>query len=254
MTTKPTSAKIAVQLPEVPQPEDMNNYIFFHSLGHGRHLAAHFGKPETTMVFSEVFISPRVDSDQSEMLAPDLLIAFDVDPRALNRDLGYVIDHQGKPPDFVLEIASRKTGVRDITVKRDRYAEMGIPEYWRFDNTGGEYVGAALAGDRLVNGVYQPMPIEQLDDETWQGHSDILNLDLRWDHGQLGWYYPNTGRHITTFDDETARADSERARAESERVRAESERVRADNAEARAEDAEARNRQLEEEIRRLRNS
>ena len=247
MTTKPTSAKIHLQLPEVPEPEDMNNYAFFHSLGHGMHLAAHFGKPETTIVFSDVYISPKVGSDQSEMLAPDLLIAFDVDPQALNRDRGYAVDHQGKPPDFVLEIASRKTGVRDITVKRRRYAEMGIPEYWRFDNTGGEYVGAALAGDRLVNGVYQPMPIEQLDDETWQGHSDVLNLDLRWERGQLGWYDPNTGRHITTFDDETARADNER-------VRAETERARADNAEARAEDAEARNRELEEEIRRLRNS
>ena len=253
MTTKPTSAKIAVQLPEVPQPEDMNNYIFFHSLGHGRHLAAHFGKPETTMVFSEVYISARADSDQSDMLAPDLLIAFDVDPQALNRDLGYVIDHQGKPPDFVLEIASRKTGRRDITVKRRRYAEMGILEYWRFDNTGGEYVGAALAGDRLVEGVYQPMPIEQLDDETWQGHSDVLNLDLRWEQGQLGWYDPNTGRHITTFDDEMDRAENERRRADYAEARLDSAEALAERERTRADEAEARARQLEEEIRRLTN-
>ena len=40
---------------------------------------------------------------------PDLLIAFDVDPEAYQSSNAYVISEQGKPPDFVLEIASRGT-------------------------------------------------------------------------------------------------------------------------------------------------
>ena len=60
---------------------------------------------------------------------------------------------RGKPPDLVMEIASRHTGRVDVTAKRDDYAALDIPEYWRFDETG-EYHGSRLAGDRLENGAY----------------------------------------------------------------------------------------------------
>ena len=233
MTTKSTSGKNAVRLPDPPQPEDMNNYKFFHSLGNGPHLTNRLGNPQTTIVFSEVYLSPSLNSRQADMLVPDLLVAFDVDPAAFDNHNGYVIDQQGKPPDFVLEIASHTTGRRDATTKRERYAALGVLEYWRFDDTGGEYNGAALAGDRLVNSVYEPIPIDRVDDETWEGRSNVLNLDLRWERGQLGWCDPGTGRHIVRLSDERARAD---------------------DAEARADDAEARVRQLEEEVRRLTNS
>ena len=38
----------------------------------------------------------------------------------------------------------------------------------------------------------------------------MLNLPIRWDHGQLGWHDPETGQHIATFGQERARADIER--------------------------------------------
>ena len=68
-----------------------------------------------------------------------------------------------------------------------------------------------------------------------------MNLNLRWDDGQLGWYDPATGQRIATFDNERSRADSERpARLVAEK--------RADAAEARAERASIR--ELEAELRR----
>ena len=70
-----------------------------------------------------------------------------------------MIDEMGKPPQFVLEVASEHTGVRDYTVKRDGYALYGVPEYWRFDWTGGDFHDQSLAGDRLVNGKYEPIPL-----------------------------------------------------------------------------------------------
>ena len=36
---------------------------------------------------------------------------------------------------------------------------MALPEYWRFDPSGGQYHGTHLAADRLVEGVYQPIDI-----------------------------------------------------------------------------------------------
>ena len=136
MTAKSTSGKDAVRLPDPPQPEDINNYKFFHSLGNGPHLTNHLGNPETTIVFSGVYLSPSLSSRQADMLVPDILVAFDVDPVVFDNHNGYVIDQQGKAPDFVLEIASHTTGRRDATTKREHYAALGVLEYWRFDDTG----------------------------------------------------------------------------------------------------------------------
>ena len=187
------------------------------------------GNRETTIIMGDVYIAREPTSSNAGLFHPDLFIAFDVDPAACRERNGYVISEQGKPPDFVLEIGSRRTGHRDVNEKRDGYAALGIPEYWRFDNSGGRHHGAPLAGDLLVNGVYQPMPIEQLDARTHQGYSPALNLNLRWEDGNLGWYDPGTGLHIPTFSDEREA-----------RLRAE----------ARSEAAEARIRELEEELRR----
>ena len=141
---------------------------------------------------------------------PDLLIAFDADPEAYRRSNGYIISEQGKPPDFVLEIGSPSTGRVDVREKRDDYAALGIPEYWRFDETGRSH-GTRLAGDRLVDGVYRPIDIEELEEDVLQGPSAVLHLDLRWEHGQLRWHDPGTGRHIATYDDQVARAEQAEA-------------------------------------------
>ena len=56
---------------------------------------------------------------------PDLLVALGVDPAAYYRRDAYVISEQGKPPDFVLEIASMSTGQVDVHEKRDDYVRVG---------------------------------------------------------------------------------------------------------------------------------
>ena len=105
--------------------------------------------------------------------------------------------------------------------------------------------GNRLAGDRLVDGVYEPIAIEELPDGVLQGYSAELNLYLRWEQGQLRLHDPATGQHIATFESERARADN----AESQVRQEEEARVQA---EARAESAEAHIRELEAENRRLR--
>ena len=135
------------------------------------------------------------------MRYPDLLIAFDVDPKAFEAHNGYLIPEQGKPPDFVLEIASKNTGRADETSRRADYGAMGVLEYWRFDHTGGEYHSAPLAGDRLVDGKYVPIEIVRVGDGIYRGHSDALNLDLCWENGELRWYDPVAGRYLLTYNE-----------------------------------------------------
>ena len=178
------------------------------------------------------FLTREPGAPAADRMAPDLLIAFQADPQAYWEDNGYVISVQGKPPDFVMEIAYRSTGRQDVEEKRTRYAGLEIPEYWRFDETG-KFHGTRLAGDRLVQGRYEAITIETAEDGILQGHSDVLNLDIRWEHGELRWYDPETGQHIATFEYERSRADA---------------------AETRATAAEARVRELEQELQHRRQS
>ena len=84
--------------------------------------------------------------------------------------------------------------------KSPAYAGLGIPEYWRFDETG-EFHGTLLDGDALVEGRYEPIPIETVAEGVLQGYSRVLNLLIRWEHGQLGWHDPETGQHIVRYED-----------------------------------------------------
>ena len=53
-----------------------------------------------------------------------------------------------------------------------------------------------------------------------QGYSAVLNLLIRWEHGQLRWHDPETGQEIPTFEGEKARADAaEEAQAQAEEGR-----------------------------------
>ncbi len=142
--------------------------------------------------------------NDSENFVPDCIVTFGVDPQAIVARNGYVISEVGKPPDFVLEVASRSTGRRDYTVKREGYAAYGVREYWRIDHTGGEFHDAALAGDTLIGNHYEAMEIHHESDGLIWGHSPILGLDICWDKEQIRLRDPSTGAFIPT-PEESAR-------------------------------------------------
>ena len=240
-------------LPDPPprEPDEMAaNFDHLAITGGALHLARHFGRPATTVIGSDRCLVLFPPADMTGSRYPDMLIAFDADPEAYRRSNGYIVSEQGKPPDFVLEIGSPSTGRVDTGAKRDDYAALGIPEYWRFDETGRSH-GARLAGDRLVDGVYRPIAIEELEEDVLQGHSAVLNLDLRWEHGQLKWHDPETGRHIATYDDQVARAETAETRAARERAGRVAAEARAEQAEVQAGQERAARAVLEAQIREL---
>ena len=122
-------------------------------------------------------------------------------PQAYQDSNSYVISEQGKPPDFVMEIASQSTGQEDTGNKRTWYADLGIPEYWRFDQIG-RFHGSRLAGDRLVDGQYEPISIDEIEAGILPGYSAALGLFVRWERGELRWHDPETGQEIPTFEQE----------------------------------------------------
>ena len=222
MTTKPTTLPpefgAIIKFPDAP-PEEMT--AFHHVLfpGYPGTLALHFGNPGTTVILSEMAAALMPTSDRGGVRYPDLLIAFNANPEAILPRNGYLIPEQGKPPDFVLEVASESTGEIDEEEKRRDYARMGVPEYWRFDYTGGKFHSVHLAGDRLVEGEYKPIAITRMDDDHYWGHSDALNLDLCWEDGELRWYDPVARRYLPNFREKDAELRAAEARADSAEAR-----------------------------------
>ena len=123
-------------------------------------------------------------------------LAFGVDSRAIRRRKIYLPWEVGKPPDWVLEVASSSTSREDVGRKRDIYARIGVPEYWRFDPQDGEYHGAKLAGDRLMDGGYEPIELTTAPDGILKGHSAVLGLSLCWDDNWPRLYDPATDTYL----------------------------------------------------------
>ena len=129
-------------------------------------------------------------------ISPDIYLAFGVDARAIRPRKLYLPWEVGKPPDWALEVASRSTAQADVRRKPGIYATVGIPEYWRFDPTGGRYHGAPLAGGLLHGGAYRPVDLTTEPDGILKGYSPVLELSLAWDEGWPRLYDPATGSYL----------------------------------------------------------
>ena len=264
-TTLTKEAGKLERFPDFPPREDMQNTSHLHLRSVLTALAIQMGNPETTLVHGEVPVALTLDP-WGEYRIPDLIVVPDCDVALVYEQRGYAIVRQGKAPDFVLEVASHSTGEADYTDKRAYYGRFGIGEYWRFDPSGGEYDDAALAGDRLVDGVYEPIAIDDLGDGRLRGYSEALGLYVCWEDGRLRFFDPVTETYLHSHEEERIGRTVAESRVEQERTgrlaaesRAEQERVERLAAETRAEQerverlaAETRAAELEAELRRMR--
>ena len=143
-------------------------------------------------------------------VSPDVYVALGVDAAAIVERKLYLPWEVGKPPDWVLEIASESTWQEDVYRKPAVYSRIGVPEYWRFDPSGGSHYGYPLAGERLVDGVYQPIELTREPDGILKGYSDVLGLSLCWDEGQARIYNPDTGTYLANLTEaRVARAEAQ---------------------------------------------
>ena len=135
-------------------------------------IASRFRGDRNTLVSTGGFIFyDRTDCNRR--VAPDLYVSFDVDVRGTIDDYmpNYLIWRHGKPPDFVMEVASPSTADNDLGHKRLLYARLGVQEYWRLDPTGGELYDQPLVGERLVDGEYRPFELHTAEDGTLPGRT-----------------------------------------------------------------------------------
>ena len=226
------------------------------------------GRPDV-YVFGGGFIFYDI-TETNLRVAPDIYIVFEVDLEDALKDMrNYLVWEAGKPPDFVLEVASPSTADNDLGHKRDLYAQLGIQEYWRLDPTGGELYGQPLTGERLVDGVYEPFELNTDADGAIWAYSEVLDVRFHWDEELEDLFDvrdPETGLTTAVKDVERrgrlaaeARELAERAERLAAEARERAEREARDAAETRERAerearlaAEARERQLRAEIERLR--
>ena len=240
-----------------PLPDAMYQYPILQEILHI--LDTHL----TTLLPSEdVFRSSNTficydPADLNVRVGPDFYVAFGVDALSIESRKLYLPWEVGKPPDFALEIGSESTARQDITTKRRLYAEIGIAEYWRFDRTGGDFYGRPLAGDFLVEGVYQPVELTTDPDGILKGYSPTLRLSLCWRDEMLAFYNHETGAYLRNLrQEQAARQNAEAALQSAETALQSAETALSAEQTARREEqsareaAEARIRELEEELRR----
>lgn len=111
------------------------------------------------------------------MFAPDIMIVLDVDPRS--RDT-WVVSAEGRGIDVAIEIhyAGRRT--KDLQRNVERYARLGIREYFVFEVRKNRLYGHRLAPER---GVYRPiLP------QGGMYASEVLGLDLRIESGRIRFF------------------------------------------------------------------
>ncbi|MXZ26524.1 MAG: Uma2 family endonuclease [Caldilineaceae bacterium SB0665_bin_21] len=178
-------------------------------------------------------------------VAPDVLLAYEV---AVPGEEGYAPWVYGKVPDLVMEMASPSTHPQDSSLKWERYAALGIPEYWQYDPHH-QYLTEDLLGWQLRDGTYVPIPLQPDSPRgALIGRSSVLDTDwgldmttgiLRlWNPVQRRWYL-TVQEAGTAHEKEATRADQEATRADQEAARADREAARADREAARVREAEA---------------
>ena len=184
-------------------------------------------------------------NDLARHISPDVYMAFGVDAAAIRSRLIYLPWEAGKPPDFVMEIATLNTWREDMEIKPAIYETVGAPEYWTLDPTGGRYCGVPLIGRSLEDGKYRNIELTRAPDGVLKGYSDILGASVAWNDGEPRLYDRVSGKYLENMR-ETMQAlrAAEARRAEETRLAAE---VRARIA------AEEETSRLRELIRRMRN-
>lgn len=166
------------------------------------------------------------EGDPRGAVVPDLFVALG--KPLIDTPDTYLTWEQGKPPDFVLEVASKSTFRKDRREKIAIYRTVGVKEYFLHDAKdrflrprlqGYRYSGRSKGGGRT----YEPVESTVLPDGTICLPSAVLNLTFRAVPGtQAPQIFGPDGAMLPSPED--AAAEDRRLRQEAERERREAER------------------------------
>ena len=152
---------------------------------------------------------------------PDVMAVVDVPQPDDDERMAWVVADEGRGIDLVLEVLHAGNRKKDLTDNVERYARLGIPEYFVYDR--GQQ---RLYGYRLPPGARRYTPIVP---QGGRYHTAVLGLDFAIEDGRLRVFHGSSelfgtddliARLHKMVDDLGARAEAEAARAEQEIGRA----------------------------------
>ena len=160
----------------------------------------------------------KSDRTSPVWIEPDVLVAFGTGE---HDRLSYVIWQEGKPPDFVLEVASVSTWRRDRDEKPALYESLGVKEYLLYDALGG-LLKPRLQGHVLHGGAFRAMEMESLPNGEPGLRSEVLGLCayLRGPEQELRWHDPETGRDLEDHEEVLASRQAAETRTREAETRA----------------------------------
>ena len=92
-------------------------------------LRAYFQGRDDVYVAGDLFLYYE-EGNPRAVVAPDVFVVLGVPNHYRS---SYMLWREPKAPDFVLEITSQSTRVQDQGTKRERYAVLGVQEYFQYD-------------------------------------------------------------------------------------------------------------------------
>jgi Uma2 family endonuclease len=197
---------------------------------------------------------------EERRFAPDVLAVLDVDPHDRTK---WVVADEGKGLDLVIEVHFHGDAAKDYAVNVERYAHLGITEYFIFDRARLSLRGYRLPRSDEDRGtrarVYRPILPQQ-----GRYTSEVLGLDLMVEEEKLRFLIgmaevPEAEELVVKLgsmldrvllhkEEAEERAQVEAARAQLEAERAQAEAVRAQLEAARAQVEAARATALQQEL------
>ena len=178
-------------------------------------LEVFFQDRKDVFVASDLLIYYR-EAVPAMRVAPDVFVTFGT---LQGHRMNYKLWEEGRPPDFVLEVASPKTVKEDIERKPGLYARIGVREYWQFDPHG-DLLSPLLQGRRLVGRRYVELRSERQAGEESRYVSEVLGLHLVREGTCLRFWDPIRQEFLRTHEEaEQARKVAERGWFEAEQAR-----------------------------------
>lgn len=143
------------------------------------------------------------EGNPKAVISPDVFVVFGVSHRKRRSYKAWQEDN--KLPSFILEITSKTTKKQDQENKPKLYASLGVQEYFQYDPTA-DYLQPQLQGVQLINGRYEPLPVQYTTEQIPFIRSQVLGLDLQLRESFKGIGVVPIPKSLRFYDPQTGRA------------------------------------------------
>ena len=183
-------------------------------------LGLHFGSTGRVIYLAEEM---TVMYPGANAFIPDILAVLDVPQPDDDPRMAWIAADEGRGLDLVIEVLHHGDRKKDLVDNVERYAQLGIPEYFVYDRLHQQLHGYRLPGTG-------PGRYQRIVPQLGRYNSRVLGLDLMIQGGKLRFFYGMAelfgsadliDRLHGMVEDLGSKADQSRAEAEQERARAE---------------------------------